>query len=282
VSRHRQNEDDHLTPPTIEELAESERADQRRTGHPWRTMFAAHRPVVFAAALSGVLAVGLVGWAIARPEEAPKPLVAQSPTAGIVDYVEAFGNRPDAATPSPIPVGKPAPRPSGSPTGAQPTQQPTPLSSASGRSAPVLPSMTKVSLRSVAATELYVYAPDSYGQLERLDSGSTQSRRTDATFSVVQGLADPACFSLRDQDGRYLRHADYRIRLHSDDGSALFRADATFCAQPGSATGSVLLQSHNYPGYYLHGRGSELWIDRWQDSSDFRRACSFLPVNPLG
>ncbi|WP_369333653.1 AbfB domain-containing protein [Corallococcus sicarius] len=33
----------------------------------------------------------------------------------------------------------------------------------------------------------------------------------------------------------YLRHAEYRVWLNANDGTALFRADATFCPRGTSA-----------------------------------------------
>lgn len=85
-------------------------------------------------------------------------------------------------------------------------------------------------------------------------------------FRVVPGLADEAggrvSFESIDQPGHFLRHSSYRAVLHGDDGSALFRADATFL--PVAGLGHSMLtsfQSHNYPSRQLRHRDFELWID---------------------
>lgn len=81
-------------------------------------------------------------------------------------------------------------------------------------------------------------------------------------------------------DGRYLRHWDFRIRLDANDGSTTFQQDATFCAKPGSASGSVSLESYNYPGRYIRHYNYELRVDLYQNSDTFRADSSFTVVVP--
>ncbi|HEU5473417.1 MAG TPA: glycoside hydrolase family 43 protein [Actinophytocola sp.] len=131
------------------------------------------------------------------------------------------------------------------------------------------------SLRSVNFTDRSVRHRSSLGYLEQVSASSPAQTRQEATFTVVAGLADPNCSSLRAADGRYLRHWDFRARLDADDGSAVFRSDATFCARPGSVSGSVTLESYNFPGRYLRHRNFELWVDLYQDSAAFRSDSSF-------
>ncbi|MGA5302338.1 AbfB domain-containing protein [Nucisporomicrobium flavum] len=89
------------------------------------------------------------------------------------------------------------------------------------------------------------------------------------------GLADPACFSFRAGDGRYLRHFDYRLRFDATDDSDLFRNDATFCPQPGLPAGTVRLSSKNYPDHVVHRRGTDLYIDEPDGSATFTADSSF-------
>ena len=166
------------------------------------------------------------------------------------------------------------------PKPASASPRPSSSPSATGRPQQVF-GLTVLSLRSVSSSERHVAVDGSYGDLEQVDSDSSRSARSNATFTVVAGLAKASCFSLRDENGRYLRHTEFRIRAHADDGSELFDNDATFCRQAGSVPGAVMLESHNFPGYYLHARGGELWIDKLQDSAAFRRECSFVPVAAL-
>ncbi|WP_326609235.1 AbfB domain-containing protein [Streptomyces scopuliridis] len=93
-----------------------------------------------------------------------------------------------------------------------------------------------------------------------VDSGSDGLLKNDATWKVVTGLANSNCYSFesRNYPGEYLRHRDFRVRRDADDGSALFKADATFCTVAG--TGGVRLSSANLPGSYIRHINSEVWL----------------------
>ncbi|MFG3022463.1 sigma-70 family RNA polymerase sigma factor [Streptomyces sp. NPDC048254] len=136
-------------------------------------------------------------------------------------------------------------------------------------------------LQSVDQSGRYVSEAGSLGVLGPVAATSPGLTKQEATFRFVAGLADSHCYSLRDASGRYLRHYAFRIRLDADDGSAVFRKDATFCARPGSADGSVSLESYNYPGRYLRHRANlELWLDPAQNTAAFRASRSFTVVAP--
>ncbi|MFD0203312.1 MULTISPECIES: AbfB domain-containing protein [Saccharothrix] len=92
-------------------------------------------------------------------------------------------------------------------------------------------------------------------------AGSPLPDRRDATMVVRPGLADASCFSFEPVGfaGSRLRHADFRVRLAADDGSALFRADATFCAEP-AGVGQVRLRAHNVPDRLVRHYASEVHI----------------------
>ena len=146
---------------------------------------------------------------------------------------------------------------------------------------PNLPTNTTRSLQSVNFTGRYAAVrSDSLGYLDPVTSSSTTAVKQSATFTVVPGLADSACYSFRDSSGRYLRHKDYRIRFDANNGSTTFNSDATYCARPGSVTGSVSLESYNYPGRYLRHYNYELRIDPYQDNTTFRADSSFKAVSP--
>ncbi len=101
------------------------------------------------------------------------------------------------------------------------------------------------------------------------------------SLTVVKGLADDSCFTFRDEDGKYLRHFDYRLRFDAQDDSELFRKDATFCAEDDQAAGSFRVRSINYPDYFLHRRGTELYIDKPSDDGSFEAESTFtLQVPP--
>ncbi|GAA3962373.1 sigma-70 family RNA polymerase sigma factor [Actinoplanes auranticolor] len=100
------------------------------------------------------------------------------------------------------------------------------------------------------------------------------------TLEIVPGLGDRECFSLRTSDGRHLRHSSWRLVASRDDGTALFRKDATFCARAGQTAGSVTLESANYPRWFVRHVGDELWVDQSDDSAGFRADSSFLVRAP--
>ncbi|MFE5603389.1 aldehyde dehydrogenase family protein [Streptomyces coelicoflavus] len=85
---------------------------------------------------------------------------------------------------------------------------------------------------------------------EFVDANSATLLKQDATWTLRRGLADSSCYSFESVNypGRFLRHADSRIRTATDDGSALFRQDATFCARPGIGGQGVNFASINIPG----------------------------------
>nr|WP_232107677.1 AbfB domain-containing protein [Streptomyces gossypiisoli] len=144
-----------------------------------------------------------------------------------------------------------------------------------------MPTHTTRSLQSVNFPGRYAAVrSDSLGHLDPVTSSSTAAVKQNATFTVVPGLADSTCYSLRDSSGRYLRHMDFRVRFDASNGTALFRQDATYCARPGSATGSVSLESYNYPGRYLRHYYYELRVDPYQDNATFRADSSFTAVSP--
>lgn len=171
--------------------------------------------------------------------------------------------------PAASPVTAPAP------ARGQPVVAPLPSPSATPSLAP-----GPVSLEVANEAGLFASTTNSLGVLVPVAPGDGPARQR-ATFEAVAGLNDPACFSFRLPDGRYLRHSQWRLRVSANDGTALFRGDATFCVRPGSVTGSVELESSNYPGWFLRRRGSTLWVDRSDGSPSFRSDCAFRVREPL-
>ncbi|WP_433200664.1 sigma-70 family RNA polymerase sigma factor [Dactylosporangium sp. CS-047395] len=106
-----------------------------------------------------------------------------------------------------------------------------------------------------------------------LTAGGPGSRQR-ATFQAVPGLANAGCFSLRSSDGQYLRHSNWRLRLSRDEGTALFRGDATFCPL-GTGGGDVMLEASNYRGYFIHREGDELWVRQADGTAQFRADSTF-------
>lgn len=73
-------------------------------------------------------------------------------------------------------------------------------------------------------------------------------------FHVRRGLSDPVCVSFEsiNRPNNFLRHQNFNVYLGWNDGSGLFKADATFCPQDGyTGAGNVTLQSANFPTHVV-------------------------------
>jgi hypothetical protein len=109
-------------------------------------------------------------------------------------------------------------------------------------------------------TDRYLRHRDSLARTDVVDAASDATLKADATFVVRRGLADSSCYSLESRNfpGRYLRHANFRVRLDPDDGTQLFKEDATFCAFTGVS--GVQLRSFNIAGTSVRHYAEEVWI----------------------
>ncbi|MDX3801358.1 sigma-70 family RNA polymerase sigma factor [Streptomyces sp. AK04-3B] len=222
----------------------------------------AAKPAAAAAAGAVTLVAAGVAWyaVTGSHEPAPRPAVA-APLPSTAPSVSSSPKERAVRTPAPTPT------PTSTPTAAPASAE----ARVSGRRA----------LRSVDSPGDYVSRSGRFGALGPVGATSSATARQAATFTFVPGLADPRCYSLKDATGRYLRHYTFRIRLDADDGSAIFRKDATFCPRSGSTAGSVSLESYNYPGRYLRHRDDlQLWLDPSEDTAAYRASRSFVLVKP--
>jgi RNA polymerase sigma factor (sigma-70 family) len=160
---------------------------------------------------------------------------------------------------------------------------PQPLARAAAASGPQVPQVRgPVSLESANnAGHFVVLTGDAAGVLLPVGAHSAGQVRQDATFDIVQGLAGAGCVSFRARDGRYLRHTNWRLRLSGDEGTVLFRGDATYCAHAGAVPGSVSWESYNYPGWFVRYAGTAMWVDRSDGSDAFGADSAFLIRPPL-
>ncbi|MEV6802530.1 glycoside hydrolase family 43 protein [Micromonospora rifamycinica] len=115
--------------------------------------------------------------------------------------------------------------------------------------------------------------PDYYvrhaGDVGRIDAYPFDPHQ-DQLWRMVAGLADSTGVSFEsvNSPGRYLRHSDYAIRLAANDGTATFRADATFRRVPGLADSTwSSFRSYNFPDRYLRHSNYVLRIDPLSASS---------------
>jgi len=165
---------------------------------------------------------------------------------------------------SPAPAASPIPSeqgPDSKPIASGP--KPTP-SKPSATAAP------RTSVQSVSHPDRYWSV--SYGtvRLDQVNAYNSATTRRDASFNRVKGLADASCYSFVAADGSYLRHRESFMLAEPNDGSALFKEDATFCPRQATSSGAVKLESVNNPGRYLHHQDFQLRLDS-QDGRDHRR-----------
>jgi RNA polymerase sigma factor (sigma-70 family) len=213
-------------------------------------------------ATGAVLVTGTATY-VAWPEpEHRAPRVAAAPTAGTPTPAPSATPAPTAGTPTPALSATPAPT-AGTPT---PALSATP--------SPSGPAMVPLGVRSLESVE----RP---GQFLAHDGDFATLSSVEATFTVSKGLADSRCVTFRAADGRYLRHHYLRLRLSADDGSRLFREDATFCPRPGTVDGSVTLYAHNYPGSALRPRDGSIHLDGFNGTRTFTGQASFVVRAPL-
>jgi len=131
--------------------------------------------------------------------------------------------------------------------------------------APVsLPVNTRRSLQVTTPgyTDRYLRHRNSLAYTEVVTAGSPALLKNDATYTIRPGLADAACYSFESVNfpGQFLRHANSRVQNSVNDGSALLRADATWCARTGLTGSGVSFESWNYRGSYLRHYTAEVWL----------------------
>ncbi|MFJ5102332.1 AbfB domain-containing protein [Streptomyces sp. NPDC088554] len=127
-------------------------------------------------------------------------------------------------------------------------------------------------VQSINYPDRYWNVRDGLGYLDRVNRGS-------ALYTVIDGLADSDCYSFSLGNGRYLRHYNFRIRADSDNGSAIFEQDATFCPRENPYSGTVMLESKNFPGRYIRHRDYQLWVDPFKYSQEYLADSSFRLVS---
>lgn len=165
------------------------------------------------------------------------------------------------------------------PPESTPEPSKSPSREAGSSSVPKPPAATAWrSLRSVNYPERYWHVSDGY---VKLDAVQGPESREDSTFKQVKGLADPSCYSFLTSDGRYLRHRSFVLVANTNDGSSLFRKDATFCPHYWPPSGTLSLESVNYPGRFLRHRDFQIRLDPYESSHQYHSDASFQMVAGL-
>jgi hypothetical protein len=95
-----------------------------------------------------------------------------------------------------------------------------------------------------------------------VNAASPAATKADATFTIRAGLANASCYSFESVNfpGSFLRHQNSRVVRSPNDGTALMRNDATWCARPGLSGAGVSFESLNFPGRYLRHFNAQVWM----------------------
>ncbi|GAB2962937.1 hypothetical protein GCM10023080_024460 [Streptomyces pseudoechinosporeus] len=166
--------------------------------------------------------------------------------------------------------------------GSEPIPEPSkPPASSKAPAKP--PASSRKSVQAVNYPDRYWHLSSGVIRLDQVSSRSGSETREDSSFKVVSGLAKPSCYSFQMSDGRYVRHQNFRLRVSGNDGSALFRQDATFCPiQSPYSDDAVMLQAVNYPDRFLRHKNFELVLDPYGYNTTGRQDFFFRLVKGLG
>jgi Astacin (Peptidase family M12A)/Alpha-L-arabinofuranosidase B (ABFB) domain len=126
------------------------------------------------------------------------------------------------------------------------------------------PSLSTVSLGALTPgfTDRYLRHRYSLAETSVVDNNSDSGLKEDATWVARRGLANTDCYSFeaRNFPNRFLRHRDFRLRTDVNDGSDLFRKDATFCFKPGLSGNGFSWTALSFPDLYIRHFGGEGWM----------------------
>jgi hypothetical protein len=96
---------------------------------------------------------------------------------------------------------------------------------------------------------------------------------------ALSGTPDAYSFASLSEPTLYLRHQNYRLKFHPNDGSDLFLNDASFKFAQGLAGKGVSFESVNYPNHFIRHRNYELWLDPANTNDElYRNDASFIPI----
>jgi hypothetical protein len=262
-------------------------------GRPWETGWGpetSRAPGTRRLYLAGALAVATVAacvTAISMTDGAPDALSKSAPPSDGSSLPGLAGYASPSDTTTVPPEGKSGLATSEKTTsapvqhGSSPTPAPEQTSkspSPKPSSAPPKPAVKWRSVRSANYPDRYWHVSGGYVKLDPVRGSES---REDSTFKLVKGLADSACYSFATHDGKYLRHRSFVLVAERNDGSSLFKQDATFCPRSSSVHGATMLESVNYPGRFLRHQNFQLKLDPYQHSDLYRADSAFRLVKGL-
>jgi hypothetical protein len=123
---------------------------------------------------------------------------------------------------------------------------------------------SNISLRATTAccTTRYISHAGATVSTQVVTATSSATDKANASFTVRAGLANASCvsFESRNTPGSYLRHQNYQLYLHANNGTTLFAADATFCPQTGRNGQGNSFASSNFPDRFIRHYNNTVYI----------------------
>ncbi|MCW7541871.1 AbfB domain-containing protein [Aquabacterium sp. A7-Y] len=141
-----------------------------------------------------------------------------------------------------------------------------------------------VSFESVNFPGRYIRHSFFLGVLTPISSGLDKADATFIRRPGLSGLQNTVSFESINIPGHFLRHQNLRLKLQRNDGSDLFRRDASFFYRPGLSWEypyAVSLESANVPGHFIRHQNFELWLVRSESTARFANDASFYPRSGL-
>jgi hypothetical protein len=136
-----------------------------------------------------------------------------------------------------------------------------------------------ISLRATTAccTTRYIRHQNNNAVTSVISATSATTDKDDGTWIIRRGLANNACvsFESRNFPGDFLRHQNFQLFRQPNDGSALFRSDATFCPQAGRSGTGTSFASFNFPTRFLRHFNNTLFIASNGGTNTFDTATSW-------
>ncbi len=131
---------------------------------------------------------------------------------------------------------------------------------------PVSDGITPVRLRSQNVSNGYIRH---YNFRARVEANVTVL--ADSQFRIVTGLAGSGTVSLESANfpGYFLRHKNFEVWVERNDGSSVFRSDASFLRRAGLADAAgVSFESYNFAGRYIRHSNSLLYVQAVSAATD--------------
>jgi hypothetical protein len=149
--------------------------------------------------------------------------------------------------------------------------------SGGGTTGPTVGSTISLRATTACCTTRYISHSGATVSTQVVSSSSSSAAKSQASWIVRSGLANGSCVSFESKDtaGSYLRHQNYQLYLHANDGSSLFANDATFCPQAGMNGQGNSYMSNNYSTRYLRHYNNNVYIASNGGSNAFDSSTSW-------